>query len=33
MSFTNDAKINSIVYAHYVWKKGEKNKFAQVKVI
>lgn len=33
MSFTNDRKTDSIAYAHYVWIKGQMNKFAKIKVI
>lgn len=33
MSFTDDGKTDSIEYAHFVWKKGEKNYFTNTKLL
>lgn len=33
MSFTDDGKTDSVAYAHFVWQKGYKPTFSQLKII
>ena len=33
MGFTGDGKTDSIEYAHYVWKKGFRSEFSNIKII